>query len=367
MDYALDLGFDEVAFTSADPFHQLSEELDQRYQMYRWVNEGMLQLHQAVDPKNILPSARSLIVLLFDYHKQSFPPALLGKIGKAYLSRLYFSKNRIFGSRVKLFRSFLEGKGIQLGMRPAMADRQAAVRAGLGFFGCNTFLYSKSRGSYVAPLALAVDKELEVEVQSPSSRCTEDCQKCISSCPTGALYAPFRMNPWDCIAFHTYATGNFPGAPEQIPYRIREKMGSWIYGCDVCQDVCPRNQRRLRQELPPDSFLEKISHDITLLNLLHMSDDFYHQKVQPLMYGYIWNKKYLQRNAAIALGNTGDPSYAAELGRALKNPEEMVRGYTAWALGALGGAKSRTVLEQHRKIEDTPWVQEEVSRALSLV
>jgi epoxyqueuosine reductase len=363
-EYALELGFDQVGFTTAAPFDQLSRALEERSTGYSWVSDGLLQLGKVADPGFVLPTARSLVVLIYDYHKQSFPPALLGKIGKAYQARLYLGKKRIFGSRLRLLKEYLEEQGMEVGARPALPERQAAVRSGLGTFGRNTFLYTPGCGSYVAVATLAVSSELEVAAHEPSSRCPDDCRRCIEACPTGALYEPFKMDPLRCIAFNTYAPGNFPGAPADIPHSIREKMGSWIYGCDICQDACPRNQKKLKQKLPPDTYLHQVAAKITLVDLLHMNDRFFFEKVQPLLYGYIWEKKFLQRNAAIALGNSGDETAVPYLEQAAADPEEMVRSYAAWALGRLGGPRSRRALDAALKRETDAGVKAEIIAAL---
>lgn len=363
-EYALELGFDRVGFTTAAPFGQLSQALEERNTGYSWVSEGLLQIGQAADPSFVLPTARSLIVLIYDYHKQSFPAELLGKIGKAYQARLYLGKKRIFGTRLRLLKEFLEEQGMEVGVRPALPERQAAIRSGLGTFGRNTFVYVPGCGSYVAVATLAVSAELEGALHEPSSCCPEDCRRCIESCPTGALYAPFKMDPLRCIAFNTYAPGNFPDTPADIPHLIREKMGSWIYGCDICQDSCPRNQKRLELKLPPDAYLHRVAAKMTLSDLLQMDDHFFFEKVQPLLYGYIWEKKFLQRNAAIALGNSGDEAAVPHLEQAAADPEEMVRAYAAWALGRLGGPRSRRALEAALKRETVIEVKKEILAAL---
>ena len=364
-EYALDIGFDRVGFASAEPFPQLAAALEERAEDYAWISRGLLQLNKAVDPRSILPSARSLIVLIWDYHKQSFPQELTGKIGRAYLARLFLPKDRIFGARLKLFRDFLKQRGIALGTRPALPDRQAAARAGLGTFGRNTFIYVPGMGSFAAIVTMAVDVDLGGESREAISRCPDDCGACIRACPTGALYEPFRMNPRRCIAFNTYAPGNWPLVPEDIPREIREKMGSWIYGCDLCQEACPRNRKKLQEKLPPDAYLLEKAKTITLTNLLNMDEQFYLTQVQPFLYGYIWHKKFLQRNAAIALGNSGDDAAVPHLVRALEDPEEMVRAYAAWALGRIGGAAARAALESRRGREDSAKVLEEIEIALT--
>jgi epoxyqueuosine reductase len=363
-EYALEIGFDDVGFTTADPFPQLTEALEERKEGYSWISDGLLQLAHVADPKFVLPSARSIVVLIYDYYKQAYPPEFEGRIGKAYQSRLYPGKKRLFGSRLRLIREFLESKGMEVGVRPAMPERQAAVRAGLGNFGCNTFIYSPGRGSYIGIVAMAVSGELEPTTTQKEHTCPADCNRCVEACPTGALYAPYKMDPLRCIAFNSYGAGNFPGAPEDIPPDIREKMGSWIYGCDHCQDACPHNQARLKQKLVPDAFLQEMVPKFELSVLLNMDDQYFLETVQQLMYGYIWEKKFIQRNAAIALGNSGDEAAVGPLGKALQDQQEMVRKYSAWALGRIGGKKSRVALEKALAGESEAAVTAEIKTAL---
>ncbi len=361
-EYALDIGFDDIGFTTAEPFPQLTEALRERHEGYSWISEGLLQIGHVADPRFVLPEARSIVVLIYDFYKQAYPAELEGSIGKAYQSRLYPGKKRLFGSRLRLIREFLESKGMKVGFRPAMPERQAAVRAGVGKFGCNTFVYSPGRGSYVAIAALAVSAELETVSIEAKPLCDEGCRRCIDACPTGALYEPYKMDPLRCIAFNTYGPGNFPGAPDDIPHAIREKMESWIYGCDLCQDACPRNRGRLEQKLVPDAFLKEMAPQLAPEALLNMDDRYFQEKVQQVLYGYLWEKKFLQRNAAVALGNRGDEASVNLLEKALADPEETVRAYSAWALGRIGGKRSRKALDLARTRESSDKVLLELER-----
>ena len=142
-------------------------------------------------------------------------------------------------------------------------------------------------------------------------------------------------------------------------------MRTWIHGCDVCQEVCPRNQKRLKTILPPNAFLERIADDFDLAKVLEMPEGFYDKRVQPVMYNFIKEKKYFQRNAAIAMGNTGDPGYIPALAKAMQDREELVRGYAAWALGRIGGNHARQILEAGLVRETANSPKREIEAALN--
>ena len=99
-----------------------------------------------------------------------------------------------------------------------------------------------------------------------SVECPPKCTACIDACPTGALYEPLKMNPRRCIAYNCFTTQDnyLPSVTSYIPPDIREKMGVWIHGCDICQEVCPRNQKRLKAELPQNEFLMKKAEEYTI-------------------------------------------------------------------------------------------------------
>ncbi len=360
---ALEIGFDRIGFAVPEPFGALNRELEERSDMYGWVGDNLLCLKNSADPRNLMPGGKTIIVLLWDYYKQAFPPEFAQKVGKAYQVGPYSRQSKPV-AMIKMFRRFLKEEGLDVVAGTNLPDRQAAARAGLGTFGRNTFIFAPGIGSYVAIITMIVDRDLGGLCVEPSSECPENCRICIDSCPTGALYEPFRMNPLKCIAFHTYGTGNFPGVPEEIPARAREQMGSWFYGCDICQDVCPQNKDKQKKELPANHLLQKVAASFTLPKLLNMDDDFYDRTVQPFFYGYIWDKKFLQRNAAIALGNIGDEEALPHLAEALKSREAMVRAHAAWAIGRIGASSGVYLLQELLKDEISPVVYAEMRRAL---
>jgi len=337
--------------------------------MYAWYIEGPFQPIPGADPKVVMPSAKSIIALVYDASKESFPEKLVGKIGRLYQARCYLTpRHRINGARRQLMREFLEGNGCEVARRLVVPERLAAARAGVVSYGKNTFALAEGIGSFILITAFVVDAELDYDEPSIEVKCPPKCTACIDACPTGALYEPLKMDPRRCIAFNTFMTqdGYPAGTTSYIPPEIREKMGTWIHGCDICQEVCPRNQRRLKAKLPQNEFLVKVAQDFELTKLLNLSDEFYTKRVQPLMYNYIREKKYFQRNAAIALGNMGDPVFIPDLAQAMQDSEEMVRGYAAWALGKIGGSRARQVLEASLPIETDEFAKREIEAALDV-
>ncbi len=167
-----------------------------------------------------------------------------GKIGRLYQSRCYLApRYRINGARRQLMHEVLEKNGCEVAQRLVVPERLAAARAGIVTYGRNTFALADGIGSFILMTAFVVDTELEYDEPTVKVECPPRCKACIDACPTGALYEPLNMNPRRCIAYNTFiAQGGFPaGATSHIPPEIRDKMGTWIHGCDICQEVCPRS------------------------------------------------------------------------------------------------------------------------------
>lgn len=369
-DFALDLGYSGVGITPADAFPDYTAELKSRYEMYSYYVEGAMKPLAGADPRSVMPTAKSIISLALDISKEAFPENLAGKIGRFYLSRCYrMPTHRLNGARPQLMKEFLEKNGCQVALPPQLSvpERLAAARAGVTTFGKNNFAFAGGIGSFIRLNAFVVDAELGYDTPTMQVKCPPKCTACTDACPTGALYQPLKMNPRRCIAFNTFNTQDnyMPGITSYIPPDIREKMGTWIHGCDVCQEVCPRNQKRLKAKLPPNEFLFRLAQDFDLTKLLNQTDEPFLKRVQFILSVYIKEKKYLQRNAAIALGNMGDPAAIPHLARAMQDPEGMVRGYAAWALGRLGGSQAKQVLESSLACETDDFARKEIQAALN--
>ena len=367
-DFGLDLGYSKVGITTADGFPDYVTELNARKDMYGWYLAGGYQPVAGAEPRSVMPSAKSIVVTVFDFSKESFPEKLVGKIGRFYQARGYLTpRHRINGARRQLMQEFLESNGCEVAPpRPVVPERLAAARAGITNYGKNTFAFAEGVGSFILITAFIIDAELDYDQPTLEVKCPPKCTACFDACPTGSLYEPLKMNPRTCIAFNTFITQDgFPaGITGYIPPEIREKMGTWIHGCDICQEVCPRNQKRLKAKLPHNEFLVKLAQDFELTNVLNLSDEYYSKRVQPLMYNYIREKKYFQRNAAIALGNTGDPTFIPDLAQAMQDSEELVRSYSAWALGKIGGSQAKQILETSLAREPSEVVRREIEAAI---
>ena len=365
-EYALEIGFCRAGITTADAFSEFITDLQARNDKYDFYINAPTRPLAGADPRSVMPSARSIITVAYDYAQNAFPEALLGKVGRLYQARCYLAPgDRANGARVALMRAFIKKLGMEIG-EVRVPERLVAARAGIAKGGRNNFAYAEEIGSFIVLQSFVVDKELEPDAPTMEEGCPQGCSACMKACPTQAIYAPHKLDPYRCISFNQWK--RMDGTPDNqnsfIPYDIREKMGGSVHGCDVCQEVCPRNRERIRGRLPEDPFLSMIAGDITYENLLAIEDGFYEARVRPIMYNYIREKKYFQRNAAIAMGNSGDEAYIPALAKAMRDPEPLVREYSAWALGRIGGAEARRTLEKSLAVEPADPVISEVKRAL---
>jgi len=366
-DFALDIGYTHVGITPADSFSDHINEVKSRGDIYDFFVKYPREYLKGAEPKKIMPTAKSIISMAWDYSQKAFPEYLIGKIGRIYLARCYGAPpHRINGARYKLMQDFLEKMGCEIGRGILIPERRAAARAGVITFGKNNFAYAKKSGSFVLLSSVVVDRELEYDEPTHLIKCPKGCTACMDACPTGAIYEPLKLSPRRCIAFNTWWTQDGrPCVTSCIPPEIREKMDTKVHGCDICQEACPRNSARLKAKLPEDPYLLMLAKEFTLPKMLEMSDRFFEKRVRPVMYNYIQDRKYFRRNAAIALGNTEDPKHIPLLDRTMKDPEELVRGYTAWALGRIGGGQAKKSLESHFKTETSEFVKSEIEAALT--
>jgi epoxyqueuosine reductase len=212
-----------------------------------------------------------------------------------------------------------------------LLERDLARRAGLGWFGKNTNLINPERGSFFFLGALVLDAELATDEPFEADRCGT-CTRCIEACPTQAITAPRELDARRCISYLTIELR------EEMPVELREGIGDRVYGCDVCQDVCPWNVR-FAQELkepafaPREVLAEKDARTLARELLVMTQDEFSAAfKGSPMKRAKL---RGLKRNAAVVLGNVGTVEDVAVLARTLEDEEPLVREHAASALRRL--------------------------------
>ncbi len=362
---ALEIGFVDAGFTTAEPFESHREFLQGRKDEYGWAEKAGLALMDGTDPKTVLPGARSIIVLLDCYCRESFPHFLEGSFGRCYLDDDRVTKDGL-ALRIKSFRSFLRDNGIDSKVPFNLPHRVAAARAGMGTFGKNCLFYAGRavrQSSWVLPITVVVDREFTPGEPTVRMGCPDWCRNaCVAACPTRALKGNGTIDPRRCISYMSYF------GKEITPRELREQMGMYVYGCDLCQNVCPRNRPWLSQELPPNRRVEARAGSFDLRELLRMDRDYFTSRVWPHMFYMspddIWKWKM---NVARVMGNSLDESYVPDLERAFSgNEDERVRGMVAWALGRIGGGRAMEALRSYHGTSRGA-VREEIEAALEAV
>jgi epoxyqueuosine reductase len=203
-------------------------------------------------------------------------------------------------------------------------DREAAARSGVGFYGKNTLLITRRHGSWVVLGTLITAAELEST--SPLDLNCGSCRLCIDACPTGALDDPGVVDANRCLSYWTQSK-------HSIPEPYREELGDQVYGCDICQDVCPWNRgiEKRRADEPPAPEAEPI---VSLVDWLEAEDADLRVRYERLFVPRN-EPRYLRRNALVAVGNNGEPQHRALLERYANSDDPMLREHASWALTRL--------------------------------
>jgi epoxyqueuosine reductase len=342
---AMENGFEDIGFTTAEPFESQLEFLSSHQKEYGWAEKVGLSLLDGCDPKSVLPEAKTIIVLMEVYYREKYPRVMEGHFGRCYLDDDRVTKDGL-SRRIKAFRSFLRDHGIDSKVPFNIPHRMAAARAGMGSFGKNCLFYSNRvarHSSWILPIAVVIDREFTPGTPSIENGCPDWCRNaCIAACPTRALKSNGTIDPRRCVSYLSYFGDGL------TPIELREPMGLYVYGCDRCQNVCPRNAAWLAADLPTSSRVAAKAPLFELEKLLAMDTDWFMSHIWPHMFYMsaddLWRWKM---NVARAMGNTRDPRYIPALTRALAQKEEddRVRAMAAWALGRLGGPDAIAALD----------------------
>jgi len=360
-DRARSLGFDLVGIARPQPMPEHEARLR------TWLAQGMhgtmayvaRHADRAADPTRLLPAARSVIVVGLAYRWDAPEPhddRLRGRVSSYAWGNDY---HRVMERKLRTLCEDLMRSGARLARfyvdtGPTL-DRALAQRAGIGWFGKNTMVIARTRhGSYV--FLGEVFTDLELEPDPPAQGSCGSCRICLDRCPTGAIVAPYVVDARRCISYLTIEHRGW------IPRPLRPLIGTWVFGCDVCQDVCPHNvliQKGLHAEFAP----RRDAAYPDLVELLEMDEESYRERFRTSAVKRA-KRQGLRRNAAIALGNLRDPRAVPVLIRALQDEDPIVRGHAAWALGRIGGPQARAVLQARLASEPDLPVRDEIAAAL---
>ena len=360
---AQDLGFARIGFSPVGPLPRGAKALDDWLDAGHHADMDYMAKHGTRDnPQKVLEQAKSLIVVALPYPYQE-TEAPTGK-GTGFVARYARGTDYHIVLRQKLevlANRCTEILGRSVLARPCvdtapLLERELAHQSGLGFIAKSTMLLIPGVGTYVLLGELLVDVEL-APTESIEPKCGT-CTSCLDACPTGAFVSPYVLDARKCIS---YLTIEHAGT---IPQQYRQAMGNMVFGCDICQEVCPSNAST--QPRPSASELKALPHleAPDLIELLTMTSSGYRRFVRGTALRRA-SRQQLARNAAVALGNSGDPRAVEPLCNTLNtNRYPLVREHAAWALGQLGGDDAHAALSAAGQNDTDPSVRQEAQRAL---
>ncbi len=311
------------------------------------------------DPRHVLDGARSILMLGLPY--RTAEPAETtpgqGRVSRYAWGRDYHAvvraKLRALGD---LHRRLTPGAGVRGVVDTApLLEREFARLSGLGWIGKNTLVLNPSCGSWFFLAALLSTETLCYDAPYGSEHCGT-CRACLDACPTGALIAPYVLDARKCISYLTIELRS------PIPTELREGLGEWLFGCDVCQDVCPWNRHREVQGAS-DFAPESTTNPADLAELLALDEAAFRARFRATP---LWRAKRrgLLRTAAIVLGNRPCAHAVPALIRGLSDQEPLVRAACAWALGRHEDRNASAGLHARAAEEPDPMVRREIAAAL---
>src|SRR5437868_12455298 len=320
-DLAQELGLDVVGATPASAYAQTEDDIRTRRArgLFADMRFTMAQPETSCHPETLLPGARTVIAAAHCYWSEE--PDLGG--GQGRLARYTWYDGYAF------LRERLDALGQRLGGEYRVlvdanqhVDREAAARSGVGFYGKNTMLITRRHGSWVVLGSLIT--EAEIETTPPLALDCGSCTLCIDACPTGALDDPGTLDATRCLSYWTQSAA-------AIPEEYRAELGSQLYGCDICQDVCPWNrgvEKRRAGEPAGEAH-------VSLLDWLRADDAElrlrYDRLFVPRNEG-----RWLRRNALVAAGNVGGEAEREAVEAYRDSDDELLREQAEWALAGIG-------------------------------
>ena len=379
---ANELGFELVGVTPA-----AQSETIARYR--QWIANGYagkmgyLERHLPLkaDVRQLLTEAKSVISLAMNYYTLDPPKALAEDPARGQISRYAWGDDYhdVIRQRLSELVEFIKHTAeTELKTRVCVdtapiIEREYAQKAGIGWIGKNTNLIHWRSGSwyFLAEVLINIDLESETENIAHSYLKTHDifsltaplrgscgtCTRCIEACPTDAIIEPNLLDSRLCISYLTIEL------KESIPKALRPKIGNLIFGCDICQEVCPWNSKAVPTDEPA---FQPRNGNLTpkLLSLIGMTQQEFSRRFKGSPIKRTKRRGFL-RNVLVAIGNWGAPRAIPALKDALADDEPLIRSHAAWALGKIGGDTAKQMLRTRLTIETEQEVITEIQNAIS--
>ncbi|HEY1859223.1 MAG TPA: tRNA epoxyqueuosine(34) reductase QueG [Gemmataceae bacterium] len=333
------LGFDLAGIAPAVPadgFDRLRTWLDRGFggEMAYLSRHGEARRH----PASILPEVKSVVMVAMNYKPadEGATPIGMGTVARYARGPDYHD---VLRQRLNALLEWMQQEspgclGRSVVDTAPLLERDFARRAGLGWFGKNTMLLNKRLGSYFLLGALLLDLELQSDAVHETSHCGT-CTACLDACPTQAFPAPGELDSRRCISYLTIELRT------EIPTEFRPTLNDWVFGCDICQEVCPWN----RKAPPADDAVWSSRPDLVALDsveLLGLTEEEFRRRFRGTALMRT-KRRGLLRNAALLLGNRGDPAVLPALRGALGDPEPLVREAAQWAIEQIGRSLNTNV------------------------
>jgi epoxyqueuosine reductase len=318
-----ELGLDAVGAAPAGPYEETERHIRDRKARGLFATMGFTTRRPEISchPETLLDGARTVISAALCYYADG-PGA---GPGEGRLARYTWS------DRYADLREKLDALGRRLGGSYRVlvdendhVDREGAVRSGVAFYGKNTLAITRRHGSWVVLGTLVTD--VEIEPSAPLDTNCGSCTICIDACPTDALAEPGTLDSTRCLSYWTQA-------PASIPEEFRAELGGFVYGCDICQDVCPWNrgiEKRRTGEAPP----AEAEPTVSLVDWLEADGDELVARYDRL-YVPRNHPRWLRRNALVAAGNVGGPAEREVVARYADDEDELLRDHARWALARI--------------------------------
>lgn len=340
------LGLDAlgVAPVSALPQDRLQTWLQQGFQgEMAWMER---HTEKRLDPRKILPDAQSVISAALNYYHPY--PLPYDRPRQGVISRYASGDDyhQVLESRLRQLLEFIQkqdpgaqGK-VYVDTGPVL-DKYWAAASGIGWLGKHTNVLNRSLGSWFFLGEILLNRRLEYDVPGPDH--CGSCRRCIDACPTGAIVQPYVLDSRRCISYLTIELRS------DLPEEFRPAMGNLVYGCDICQDVCPWNRKAkpssVSELAPRPAHRSPSLRSLARLSPQAFRDTFRNSPIRRAKW------RGLMRNVAVAMGNSRDPSLVGELKRLLQVEDAMVRRHAAWALAQIATEEAWQALQERQKRE----------------